>query len=242
MGAVQICIKQRNSDQQTEYYIPTIQKRKQLIKHSHKQNTLIPPLSQLGEEYESLELLELSLQENSINLSINKTATLNCGCTNPQSIQFNPNLNLSLNSIIPNQQTNHNLPFLDFFEQKEQEIMQKKQAYKDSQFKIFAHKQGEKKGGHAQSINSNSIGQRAKNINNEDSPVLIQRDSETNTKKSILKNKKQILTNQLQRGVSLRQQQQIINNDTQSQRTSKSQKRVKFDPKIFRPKNSHFFQ
>ncbi|CAK58415.1 unnamed protein product (macronuclear) [Paramecium tetraurelia] len=183
MGALQTCIKQRICDQQTEYYIPSIQKRKQLIKHPHKQNTLIPPPSQLGEVYESLELLELSLHENNINLNINKTAILIRSCTNPKSTQFNPNINLSLKSNIQNQQTIQNLSFQDSFEQREQEIMQKKQAYKDSQFKIFAHNQGEKKEAHAHNINSNSIAQRAQFSNNEDSPVSIQRDSDTNTKK-----------------------------------------------------------
>ncbi|CAD8144575.1 unnamed protein product [Paramecium pentaurelia] len=242
MGVVQTCIKQKNSDHQIEYNIPTILKRKQIIKHPHKQNTLIPPLSQLGEYHESLEQLELALQENNINLSINKTATFNSSSANRQSISFNPSLKLSLNSTIQNPQINHNLQYQESLKQRDEEVMQKKQTYKDSQFKMCADKKAEKKKPYARSISSNSIAQRAQNTNNDDQSMSLQRDSETNTKKSILKNKQQIITNQLKRGVSLRQQQQAINDDTQSQRTSKSQKRVKFDPKIFRPKNTHFFQ
>ncbi|CAD8048060.1 unnamed protein product [Paramecium primaurelia] len=245
MGVVQSCIKQRNSAPQIEYNVPTILKRKQIGKHPHKQNILIPPLSQLGEYHESLEQLELALQENNINFSIHKTATFNSSSANRQSISINPSLNLSLNTTIPNMlqpQINQNLQFQEQPQNKDEQINQKKQTYKDSQFKIRAEIQIDKKDSYARSLSSNSRAQKAQNPNNDESSISLKRDSETNTKKSILKNKKQIITNQLNRGVSLRQQQQVINDDTQSQRTSKSQKRVKFDPKIFRPKNTHFFQ
>ncbi|CAD8056621.1 unnamed protein product [Paramecium sonneborni] len=246
MGVVQTCIKQRNSAPQIEYNVPTIIKRKYIGKHPHKQNILIPPLSQLGEYHESLEQLELALQENNINFSIHKTATFNSSSVNRQSIQMNPNLNLSLNTTIPNTfqpQINQNLSFQEPPKQRDDEAIQKKQTLKNSQFKMRAEGQGDKKENYVRSLSSNSKAKRAQTPNNDESSIsLQQRDSETNTKKSILKNKQQFITNQLKRGVSLRQQQQAINDDTQSQRTSKSQKRVKFDPKIFRPKNTHFFQ
>ncbi|CAD8059535.1 unnamed protein product [Paramecium sonneborni] len=242
MGVVQTCIKQRNSAPQIEYNVPTIIKRKYVGKHPHKQNILIPPLSQLGEFHESLEQLELALQENNINLSIHKTATFNSSSANRQSISIDPSLNLSLNTTIPNTfqpQIKQNLSLQQPQNQKDEEPIQKKQTFKDSQFKMRAEAQGEN---YARSLSSNSRAQRAQIPNNDESSVSLQKDSETNTKKSILKNKQQFINNKLKRGISLRQQQQVINDDTQSQRTSKSQKRVKFDPKIFRPKNTHFFQ
>ncbi|CAK88139.1 unnamed protein product (macronuclear) [Paramecium tetraurelia] len=247
MGVAQTCLKQRNSAPQIEYKVPTILRRKQIVKHPHKQNILIPPLSQLGEYHESLEQLELALQENNINLSIHKTATFNSSSANRQSISINPSLNLSLNTTIPNMiqpQINQNLSIQEQPQpqHKNEQIVQRRQTYKDSQFKIRAEVQCDKNSSYARSLSSNSRAQKAQNANNEESSISLKRDSETNTKKSILKNKQQIITNQLKRGISLRQQQQIINEDTQSQRTSKSQKRVKFDPKIFRPKNTHFFQ
>ncbi|CAD8139894.1 unnamed protein product [Paramecium pentaurelia] len=245
MGVTQTCMKERNSTPQIEYSVPMIFKRKPQGKKPHKQNILIPPLQYLGENEESLEQLEFTLQETNINFSIHKTATFNSSSANRQSIKINPSLNLSLNTTTPNsvqQQMLPNSSFQESNQNNEEPIIQGKQQHKESLFKMRSEAQNDRRENFARSLSNNSRAQRAQNFNDESS-ISQRKDSETNTKKSILKNKSPPITNQLKRGISLKQQQLPINfDDTQSQKTSKSQKRVKFDPKIFRPKNTHFLQ
>ncbi|CAD8061440.1 unnamed protein product [Paramecium sonneborni] len=246
MGVTQTCIKEKNSTPQIEQAVPMILKRKPLGKKPRKQNILIPPLKYLGENEESLEQLELTLQETNINFSIHKTATFNSSSANRQSLKINQSLNLSLNTTTPNsiqqQQMIPNTSFQETNQDNQEQIVQGKQQYKESQFKMRSDALNNKRENFGRSLSSNSKAQRAQNFNDESS-ISQRKDSEANTKKSILKNKQPVIANQLKRGISLKQQQLPINfDDTQSQKTSKSQKRVKFDPKIFRPKNTHFLQ
>ncbi|CAD8139077.1 unnamed protein product [Paramecium octaurelia] len=245
MGVTQTCIKEKHSTSQIEYSVPMIFRRKPQGKKPHKQNILIPPLQFLGESEESLEQLESTLQEPNINFSIHKTATFNSSSANRQSLKINPSLNHSLNTTTPNsvmQQMLNNSSFQESNQNKEEPIIHRKQQHKESQFKPNGETQNERRDRFARSLSNNSRAQRAQNLNDESS-ISQRKDSETNTKKSILKNKSPVQSNQLKRGISLKQQQMPINfDDTQSQKTSKSQKRVKFDPKIFRPKNTHFLQ
>ncbi|CAK85348.1 unnamed protein product (macronuclear) [Paramecium tetraurelia] len=235
MGVTQTCIKEKHPTSQIEYSVPMIFRRKPQGKKPHKQNILIPPLQFLGESEETLEQLESTLQEPNINFSIHKTATFNSSA-NRQSLKIDQSLNHSLNTTTPNsvlQQMLNNSSFQESNKNKEEPIIHKKQQYKESQFKPNGETQNERRDRFARSLSNNSRAQRAQNLNDESS-ISQRKDSETNTKKK---------TNQLKRGISLKQQQMPINfDDTQSQKTSKSQKRVKFDPKIFRPKNTHFLQ
>ncbi|CAD8118676.1 unnamed protein product [Paramecium sonneborni] len=242
MGSTQNCFKQQNLNS-NEFQIPVIVKQQLIQHHPTKQNYLIEPLYYLGEKSESLEQLEFILQQSNANISLNQTATF-CSNSNQRCFQLEKQPNSI--TLLPSQQE----------QQQKQKINQKdnqqqiqypnlllKQHKQNSEREVKMISQSQKK----KSISRSLSNFKQQKMEQKEYQVKRQIEQDCNTIKSILKNKL-FVENQKQikykRGQSLIQKSNLVEiYDNQSQNTSKIQKKkVKFDPKILRQKNEHFFQ
>ncbi|CAK92842.1 unnamed protein product (macronuclear) [Paramecium tetraurelia] len=237
MGSTSSCFKHQQVNQ-NEFQIPMIVKQQLIQQCPTKQNFLIQPIYGLGEKSESIEELEAILQQPQANFNFNQTAT------------FHSNSNFQ-------DSQKGKQPLLNQQESQCKQSVNKK----DNQNQIQClhsteenHQPQDKNKGklNCSTQKRKSFSRSLSNFKQQkcewkDDCSQKQKDSDQNTIKSILKkksankNQKQLL---YKRGQSLKQKSNFVEvDDTESQNTNKMQKKkVKFDPKIFRQKNTHFFQ
>ncbi|CAD8196976.1 unnamed protein product [Paramecium octaurelia] len=242
MGSTSSCFKHQQVNQ-NEFQIPTIVKQ-QLIQYCPtKQNFLIQPLYGLGEKSESLEELEAILQQSYANYSFDQTATFHSNSNfrgsqkgkQPHSIALLPNQQEPQCKQSGNNINNQNQIQCLHSTAEDHHPQDKNEG------KINSSAQKRK------SFSRSLSNFKQQKIEWKDDCSSNQKDSDQNTIKSILKKKsanRNLKQSLYKRGQSLKQKSNFVEvDDTESQNTSKMQKKkVKFDPKIFRQKNTHFFQ